>query len=83
MALKVRLTVQFIGRSQLDQTGVDVPVAALAVAVLEVLHGEVFGEYVIVGAEEALVKRAGTPGKVSEIVTCSAVVVPEFVTLIV
>ena len=83
VALKVRLTVQFAGMSQLDHAGIEVPVAALAVDDREVLQGAVFGEYVIVGAEEAFVNREGTPGKSSEIVTSPAVAAPEFVTLIV
>jgi hypothetical protein len=81
VALKVRLTVQAEGMSQLDHAGVDMPVAALVVDVREVLHGAEFGLYEIVGAAEALVKREGTPGRASEITTCWAVLFPvSFVT---
>ena len=81
--MNVRFTVQAGGMSQVDHAGVEAPVAASLVDVREILQGAVFGEYVTEGVAEALAKRAGTPGRVSEIVTCFADVVPEFVTLIV
>lgn len=80
----MRLTSQPAGISQLDHSGFDMPVEASEEDVREVLHGAAFGLYAMVGVPEAFVKSAGTPGRLSEITTCWAVLLfASFATLIV